>query len=414
MASKTFLGMFFKFKNNKTSFIGFVILFTLVQVYIGLISHNFSVNLLLSLLLLMGFAIVMFEGDLYTKTGFAFIYIILTALMEFVIFYFFEFFQVDILSKRFVGSIASKLLTIMLILGLRHLNDNSDIELYSKEYSWIVLFFPMLSLGIIIIFFSNDLTNSIKMDLTISSVLATVLLIFNVLILKIYQLLISKIEADAKHLRYVQQYEIRKEHNTELEKILSDLRKNIHDTRNHYRTINSYLNSDKIIEATEYITEILDEPNFNKKFANTGNTTIDAVIDAKYLKINDRNIEFTYDISVLSTINVMSTDLSILIGNILDNAIEATEQLADNQRFIKLFIKREKTYLLISCVNPYNKEIILSKNGLPETNKQDKTAHGLGLVSIQDICKKYNGEVLVEYENSIFITKCALFFENEK
>lgn len=411
VASKTFLSMFFKFKNNKYKFTGFVGLFALVQIYIGLLSHNFSINLLLSLLLLMLFATVMFEGNLYTKTGFAFIYIILTALMEFVVFYFFEFVQVDILSKRFIGSVASKLLTVILIFSFRHLNNNSDIELYSKEYSWIVLFFPMLSLGIIIIFFSNNLTNSIKMDLKISIVLATVLLIFNIVILKLYQLLINKIETDAKNLRYIQQYEIRKEHNVELENVVSDLRKTIHDTRNHYRTINSYINSDKISKASEYISEILNEPNKINKFVNTGNTAIDAVITAKQIKIDERNISFSTDISVLETIYVMSTDLSILINNLLDNSIEANEFVEKDSRFIKLFIKREKTYLLISCVNPHNNTIVINKNGLPKTNKEDVTSHGFGLVSIKDICNKYNGEVLIEHNENVFITKCTLFFE---
>ncbi len=103
--------------------------------------------------------------------------------------------------------------------------------------------------------------------------------------------------------------------------------------------------------------------------------------------------------------NLKLIDLSVILGNALDNAIEAVENLSEDQRSINLNIYFEMEYIVIKLNNMYNASII---NEDLSTTKEDTKNHGYGLGNIKFIVKKYDGILKINKENSEFKLNVAL------
>ncbi len=101
------------------------------------------------------------------------------------------------------------------------------------------------------------------------------------------------------------------------------------------------------------------------------------------------------------SIPLKPTDLSILIGNALDNAIESVEKISDpDKRLIHVSVNRQKGFLRIRVENCYEGDIRFVA-GLPSTRK-DARYHGYGMKSIRSVVEKYNGSMTVKAEDGWF------------
>ena len=103
-----------------------------------------------------------------------------------------------------------------------------------------------------------------------------------------------------------------------------------------------------------------------------------------------------------------SADLSILLGNILDNAIEASLQIAKEERYIKFFMKYETNTLIITVINAFNGELVKNRNGKIISSKIESGYHGIGLESVRKVATKYHGSVVIEAKQETFIIKVIL------
>ncbi|MBO5322832.1 MAG: GHKL domain-containing protein [Oscillospiraceae bacterium] len=141
---------------------------------------------------------------------------------------------------------------------------------------------------------------------------------------------------------------------------------------------------------------------------NTGNETLDALFSEAWLRCGDQKIQWTC-MADGAVLNFMSpTDLYILLGNALDNAMEAAAQAEDpQQRFLSVTIQRANQLAYVRIEN-YCSVIPKFSNGLPLTTKSDKFQHGYGTLSIQSICQKYHGECSMRIEQDIFITELMI------
>ena len=101
-------------------------------------------------------------------------------------------------------------------------------------------------------------------------------------------------------------------------------------------------------------------------------------------------------------------DLAVVIGNLFDNAIEALSNLPESERHLELSIQYLKGCLLIHSSNPYQGEILLH-NGKIVTKKSDSALHGIGLNSIETTISKFNGELKISTEHSIFTIQILIY-----
>lgn len=195
----------------------------------------------------------------------------------------------------------------------------------------------------------------------------------------------------------------------DLKALSLEMRKIQHDTAKYINITSTLISEGKHQKALEYLGEIqknkLDD---NFHVIVTSNDVINAVLNTKYTYCRKNNIEFIYqittDLSVLSDV-----ELSILLANLLDNAIEGTT--GSENPFVKISISEAKAYLIIIIANSIPSPIMKNNPGLI-TTKKDKEHHGLGLLTIRDVVEKYDGILNFTEENLCFSADVRLKLPN--
>lgn len=133
----------------------------------------------------------------------------------------------------------------------------------------------------------------------------------------------------------------------------------------------------------------------------TGNDTVDTILNIKQ-KIAEKNgITFVINAEIPEKCNISSSDFASLLGNLLDNAIEASEKEEDP--FIEVNIKPVKKYLIVNILNKYT-----GSKDYSETTKNEKHLHGIGIHSVKQTVKKYSGEFHTDISNNIFNVKIMI------
>ena len=196
-------------------------------------------------------------------------------------------------------------------------------------------------------------------------------------------------------------------HYTELYSYQNALTSFKHDTKNRLLALLGLLKeqqTDKAIELLENDLDFLDS--LKQKVINSGNPVIDAVIQSKSNIANTEGITIDTSIRLTKPIKIDEFELGVMIGNALDNAIEATQKVAADTRnpiSVSLITSESQLSLLIknSVLTNVNTKNLYS-------TKTDKTNHGYGLNSIKAIVKKHDGEVFISCEANIFQLSISL------
>ena len=172
-----------------------------------------------------------------------------------------------------------------------------------------------------------------------------------------------------------------------------------HDLKHQIAVLKKAIDS---ADAIKYLDEMENEIKIYEAQNKTGNKILDTVLTSKSIYCQSKGINLTCVADGAALEMMDSIDVSILFGNILDNAIESVNKIQDNQRkLIHLTVARQKGFLRIRAENCYVGDLVF-QNGLPITTKKRKFNHGYGLKSIQNIVKKYSGSVTFDTKNSWF------------
>lgn len=153
----------------------------------------------------------------------------------------------------------------------------------------------------------------------------------------------------------------------------------------------------KLTEETRAVIEAYDSS------YRTGNTALDVILTRKAFTCHEKGIELTCvaDGKILDFIS--EVDIYSLFGNILDNAMEATEKLEDKtKRIISLSVEKNGYFVNLSARNYFAGKLVFN-NGIPVTTKGDRMNHGFGIKSIRNIVEKYNGNILIKTNGDRFI-----------
>jgi len=189
--------------------------------------------------------------------------------------------------------------------------------------------------------------------------------------------------------------------------------KMFHDFHNHMDVLYRYLSKGSTAEAVDYIENLRSPMQVTTQASWVGDEAVDYLINNKIALAASRNIRVKTNIEFPRHTNIRSVDLVAVLGNLLDNSLEATEGLEDSLRFINLTIRRINDMLVIKvengcCVSP------VVADGVLQTSKTDKTLHGWGLQSVRAVAEHYDGTVETEYHNHTFRTVVTLSFEAVK
>ena len=164
-----------------------------------------------------------------------------------------------------------------------------------------------------------------------------------------------------------------------------------HDFQNHLLTIQALNENGDREGADRYVKELNENISRNKLAPKTGCSPVDLLLYKKQELAEEQAITLRLTIQCrLDEMKFAAYDLCSVIGNLLDNSFEAVAVLSQENRIVELELKQQQGMLLISCKNPYQGELI-RENGRYITTKKEKEGHGIGLSSVRQVCKKYQG-----------------------
>lgn len=194
-------------------------------------------------------------------------------------------------------------------------------------------------------------------------------------------------------------------HCDEVQNIYKTMRGWRHDYHNHIQALLA-LSGDEV-KTKEYLLKLNDDLTQVDTVLKTGNVMVDAILNSKLSLINSKKITVNAKATVPSELKISELDLCVIIGNLLDNAMEAClRQPEEETRFIRVFIGVLKDQLYISVFNSAGGEI--KKSGKTYLSSKNSETHGFGLIRIDRIASKYDGYVNRQNEEGAFATEVML------
>ncbi len=175
-----------------------------------------------------------------------------------------------------------------------------------------------------------------------------------------------------------------------LQKAYDENRMLYHDFKNHILAISQLIYENRNKEALEYVRTYIDYTLSINQRVDTGCKIIDIILNSKIAEASEKEIDFKCEVEMIGELDIQDIDMCALLANLLDNAIEACEKIADENRWIYLKIKRKNCMLLIWIENSVL-ERKNEKTNFFQSTKSNKLIHGFGMKSIDNVIQKYDG-----------------------
>lgn len=173
----------------------------------------------------------------------------------------------------------------------------------------------------------------------------------------------------------------------------------IHDIRKHLTAIAQLNRQSKHEKIQQYLDTLLNSSDLQDSVRVSDNEMLNSIF-CHYIKIcHDKHIKFRADIRTNLLQKLNFPELTSLFCNLLDNAVEACNDIPNSFIEVSVIRKNNSNLTLISIINTCNNAPSFDDNGFPASSKKDKQKHGLGLKSVNRIANKYNGSIKMYYEN---------------
>lgn len=202
------------------------------------------------------------------------------------------------------------------------------------------------------------------------------------------------------------QHELIETHYREVDNIYRQMRGRRHDYRNHIQTMKAYAaNGD--LDAIRHYLDLLDEDLTTvDTVIKTGNPMTDAILNSKISLAKSKEIQVTADAHIPVRLKSSEIDLCCILGNLFDNAIDASMKLPPEQRMIRVYMDMKGTQLYISFTNFTAVKKLSKVGGVFRSAKGE--GHGFGLVRIDAIVERLDGYLTRNSEDGAFTTEILL------
>lgn len=197
------------------------------------------------------------------------------------------------------------------------------------------------------------------------------------------------------------QTEQSEKHLNEVRSIHKEMRGYKHDFHHHLQTLKGQLEAGEVDRALAYIEQLDNQLMNVDTLLKTGNVSLDAILSAKIAQAKAENIAVTVKANVPDQLTISDLELSIITGNLLDNAIEACRTVT-GERFIRIFISMKGTMLYFSMLNAAGAK--KKKTGSLFATHKDGV-HGFGLRRAEAILEEHGGWVKYNSEDGAFTSE---------
>ncbi len=195
-------------------------------------------------------------------------------------------------------------------------------------------------------------------------------------------------------------------HYREVDNMYRQIRGWRHDYRNHIQTMKAYAAAENWDAIRRYLDLLDDDLTTVDSVIKTGNPMTDAILNSKISLAKSKNIQVDADAHIPLKLKSSEIDLCCIIGNLFDNAIEASMKLPEEQRVIRVYMDMRNTQLYISFTNLTAGKKMKKEGGRFRSTKGE--GHGFGLVRIDAIVERLEGYISRNSEDGAFTTEILL------
>ena len=195
-------------------------------------------------------------------------------------------------------------------------------------------------------------------------------------------------------------------HYREVENMYKKMRGWRHDYKNHIQMMKVLASDGDIEGISKYLDELDTDLNTVDTVIKTGNAMADAILNSKISLAQSKDINVEADAHIPVKLNISELDLCCIIGNLFDNAIEASLELPKDERIIRVYMDMKGTQLYISFTNFTAGQKLHKRGRIFATTKGD--GHGFGLVRMDAIIEKLGGYLSRNSEDGAFTTEILL------
>ena len=226
------------------------------------------------------------------------------------------------------------------------------------------------------------------------------------LIFILLEYLLQRIMKREEDKTIIYQNKLMKQQMDEIENIYMTMRGWRHDYHNHLQSLKGYLSLNKVEQMKNYLNELETDLDSIDTLYHSGNLQLDSILNAKLAIAEKGQIRIHCDASIPPQLHVSDLDLCVILGNLLDNAIESCRKIKDpDERFIRVYIGILKKQLYISITNATSETVKQCTDHYFTMKRGD---HGHGLKRVDQVVKKYDGYLNRQNEPGVFATEIVL------
>ncbi|MEF2965419.1 GHKL domain-containing protein [Paenibacillus sp. M1] len=352
---------------------------------------------------------LLYSARIQTRIVFSLLFLLMGAAAELLSYYLFSWFRslehavtLNELEGRQLVLFASTCLMLLFILILRYIKrKGADYKLNGHYYFMLglMLLFSLIILNTLFFYTQRN---------WLSILSAIGILSINLLIFFLFDSVMEQNRLREENNQLQKQMDYQDHTYAKTAHSFRSIKRIIHDTKKQLVYIRACILKQKSEEAVRHINQILDATNNAYLRIETGNLVVDALVSHALNMAQDNNIAVKYDIRIVAeAIKLDRYDLCVVIGNVLDNAIEAASVVpSQEERFINLFMSTNTQAFFVRVLN--------SRQDRTRERAQDfgkhPDYHGLGLTNIQRIAKKYGGYLKTKAEAKCYETIVVLPF----
>lgn len=392
------------FEKRKTGYSIIVWLcFMLWQFFFTWDEKNIHINAaIVNIVFLLLIAVFCYHGKGKVKCFLAAVFYSVWALVELLVFYLIRG-MIGQGQTEIIGSVVSKIITIIFVHVFVILRKEKKHDCIPVRYYFFLLLIPVGSIYIALIEFC------FIGNIFFSLITVSILLIFNVSTFEMYVKLKEAFINDTEKTVHTQKLEIISKNTEVQKKMMSEFHEEKHNLTNELIVLKNGIEMNNMETAVKTLNKIIRNSNIVENICSSGNSTVDAIINFKYAVAKECKIRFQLKVFIPEAMPIDQCDLGVVLGNAIDNAIEATKECNINEKVIEIILGVKKEALIIIVKNPYEHQINLDRNGNILSTKKKKR-HGFGLNSINRITEEYNGAVILNFEHNMFSLTATMNF----
>ncbi len=300
-----------------------------------------------------------------------------------------------------IFEIFSALLLLVCVLFIEKLVDRKKQLEFSAKYWWILFLIPLCSIVMLFFMLYRNLQDRFFIVVESLSVLVINIIVFYLYnrLLDSYAKMIEKEDLEKKVKIYSNQLEVIM-HTQERVRSLQ------HDMKHHAKEIYTLAKQKENLEIEDYIQRMMSFMDNPDECVYSGNKEVDGVLNYLLETANRVLNEVNVKISIPEDLEIPMFDLNVILGNLLENAIEASKK--SDEKIMSVCITLEKNILFINISNTFDGNVEVKKGVLYSTKKKPND-HGIGLRNVKKIVDNYNGVMDITYEDKLFEVDIMLY-----